>query len=145
MSIGVFVRLKDEETWLKFKKFVLEKHGKLHSSLGDELINAIKLYLETQCTHTHKTQIHEKPKLKSRSMETLMQIAERITSEYENEIPQTEVERIIAQIAGADGRTLRKYTRLLIEYDVLKRDRPIAGTKPLKFIFKVNGYANRIR
>jgi len=146
MSKVICVRLPDESVWTKFITFVAEKYHKTKGVLGLEVCEALKFYLEVKarekCTHTHSSNVH---KPKSRTMKTLKHIAEQIMTEYENEIPQTEVERIITQVAGGDKRTLRKYTRLLVEHDVLKRDRPIAGTKPLKFIFKVNGYANRIR
>ena len=142
----VFIRNVDAETWDEFRTVVAQKEQKLHGVLGKAVTEALRLYIDLMRreggTHTHKTQNHEKPK--SRTMKTLTQIADRITSEYEKEVPQTEVERIITQVAGGDDRTLRKYTRLLIEHGVLEIDRPIAGTIPLKFIFRVNGHANRI-
>jgi len=52
MSKGIFVRIRDEKTWNEFRDFVLQKHGKLHTALGEELIEAIKTYLKNQDTHT---------------------------------------------------------------------------------------------
>ena len=146
MSKVICVRIPDESVWAEFQAYVARKYRKTKGVLGEEVCQALRKYLDLMrregSTHTHKTQNHGKPK--SRTMKTLTQIADRITSEYEKEVPQTEVERIITQVAGGDDRTLRKYTRLLIEHGVLEIDRPIAGTIPLKFIFRVNGHANRI-
>ncbi|VUT25995.1 MAG: hypothetical protein MASP_01271 [Candidatus Methanolliviera sp. GoM_asphalt] len=43
---GFHVRIKDEDeiVWESFKQDVIQKHGKLHGVLGDEVMNAIKLY-----------------------------------------------------------------------------------------------------
>lgn len=44
--IGVRIDSRQEEIWLKFKKFVEEKYGKKHTVLGNELVKALQLYLE---------------------------------------------------------------------------------------------------
>ncbi len=47
----------DMKVWERFKRLVLEKYGKLHGVLGDEVIEALKMYLEheeARRTHTKK-------------------------------------------------------------------------------------------
>jgi len=46
MSKAVTVRIRDLEVWNRFKSFVVNKHGKLHTALGEELTEAIRQYLE---------------------------------------------------------------------------------------------------
>ncbi len=47
----------DMKVWERFKRLVLEKYGKLHGVLGDEVIEALKMYLEheeARRAHTKK-------------------------------------------------------------------------------------------
>jgi len=56
LSKGVFVRIRDEKVWIEFKDYVLNKYGKLHTVLGEELTEAIREYLKGRIggnTHTH--------------------------------------------------------------------------------------------
>lgn len=38
----------DKDIWDRFKLHVLNKHGKIHGVLGEEVCNALELYLITQ-------------------------------------------------------------------------------------------------
>jgi hypothetical protein len=47
MKVGVFVRV-DERVWRRFKQYVIQKHGKLHGRLGDELAEALLRYIQEE-------------------------------------------------------------------------------------------------
>lgn len=150
MSVGVYVRLKNEEVWMKFKEYVLKKHQKLHGALGLELTKAIEHYLQTQETpaiHTHtnsqSTDCNGASSNggNSRTLKSLKTIVSQILTETEKEIPQTRVEQIIASCAGGEDRTMRRYLRHLInDYRILVPVRRIPTSKPreIKFIYEVN-------
>ena len=144
MSIQINVRIKNREIWEKFKDFVLKKYGKLHSVLGDELIEAMKLYLEVKNgemhAHTNIAEVcmnrndHGPP---SKTMRTLTRIINKIKNQFQLEISQPDVELIITEEAGGDPRTIRKYLRYLQIYGFISRDRPIRGMRN-KWIYRVN-------
>ena len=151
MSIQINVRIKDPLIWEKFKKFVLKKHGKLHTALGKELTKAIKFYLEAMeedvYTHTHiqlHANIHElifdppsEPKPNSRTIKTLQRLIRRLAeNNYTQEIPEDLLERFIVEEAGGDRRTLRKYKRYLFTFGFIKRARQIKHSR--KWILQVN-------
>jgi len=46
----------DMKVWERFKRLVLEKYGKLHGVLGDEVIEALKMYLEHEEARRAHTQ-----------------------------------------------------------------------------------------
>jgi len=56
VSYQIHVRVRDPELWQRFKEYVVMKHGKLHGALGEELCNAIALYLQMQEARTHRNQ-----------------------------------------------------------------------------------------
>lgn len=62
----VHIRIGDEDIpiWNRFKSVVLEKYGKLHGVLGDEVVKAMELYLEkcSQGEHTHTRRKEEEKK-----------------------------------------------------------------------------------
>jgi|GEM_PF-2109748 hypothetical protein len=156
MSKVISVRIRDVETWLRFKGFVAQKHGKLHTALGYELTEALKQYLKNaERAHTYTyTPASEStsacasgcaPKGKSaeagsRTLRNLREITNRILEVTEKEIPQTIVERIITEAVGGEVRTIRRYVTSLANYGILKpvRRMPAFGMKVPKFIFEVD-------
>ncbi len=44
--IGIRIDKRQEEIWDDFKEFVEKKYGKKHTVLGQELIEAIQLYIK---------------------------------------------------------------------------------------------------
>ncbi|MEM1820964.1 MAG: hypothetical protein QXU64_05180 [Thermofilaceae archaeon] len=154
-SIGVRI---DERVWEEFKRYVLEKHGKLHTVLGMEVTEALRAYLRTHAqtaggarppaqqppAQSPQSEPPRAPERSprpvngstSRTMRNLREIVRRILSESTKEIPQPLVERIITEVAGGDWRTLSRYMRGLQELNVLAPSRRICGSE--KVIFEVN-------
>jgi hypothetical protein len=155
MSKRIGVRLQHPEVWEEFKMYVMRKWGKKHTAMAMELEEALKEHMaqqDTQHTHTHTDtsgNVDVDPKevspTRSRTIKTLGKVADAIASSYQCEIPQTEVEGFITKVAGGDERTLKKYTRLLQEYNIIKPDRQMFGMEPPRYIFKVNVDASQTR
>jgi len=120
MSIGIYVRIKDEKIWLQFKEYVLAKHGKLHSALGAELVEALKQYLQNKsCTHTQIQQIS--PKFEKE----LPLIEKAILTHVEKggSLPESMLANIIRRtIQKIDHRTIKSRIEALVSVGFLKRD-----------------------
>jgi len=139
MGKVICVRLPDENVWREFLSYVGVKHGFVKGSIGMEVANALREYLERHkenaYTHTHKL-LNNQANYNNRTLRNLQLITAKILERASKEISQTEVERIITETVGGDLRTHHKYIFLLNDYGVLKPLRPIWGTK--KMIFEVN-------
>jgi hypothetical protein len=91
----VSVRIKDLETWIEFKEYVIRKHGKLGGFLGEELTNAMRLYLDEvgsftmDSTHTQNSNLmsggSKTSKKASRQRNQVEELAEEMQMEMEKE------------------------------------------------------------
>lgn len=134
MSKIICIRIPDENVWAEFQAFVARKHKKVKGALGKEICQALKKYLEL----ASNTETRTHTKVGSRTMKNLRTVAERITTQFSQEISEGEVERIITETAGGEMRTLRRYKILLENYGIIQPARPIKGTFPPKHIYRVN-------
>lgn len=140
MSRKVGVMIQHPEVWDEFREYVVKKWGKKHTVMALELEQAIMEYLSKRKEEGVQVQpsgdTHTDSKV-SKTMKTLMRIAEKLNSQYPKEATQSDVERVITDVAGGHRDTLQKYLRLLKEYGFIVEDRKISGLE--KFIFKVGG------
>lgn len=130
-SIGVFVRVRDGKTWLEFKDFVLRKHGKLHTALGDELTEAIKQYLRSDRAHTKN--------LSSRVLKEAEAVKGEILKKVSpgGSLPQNMLENLVRRASGVmDKRSIRNRIEALVAVGFLKRDWEISMEGK---VFKVMG------
>lgn len=119
MSKGCFVRVRDAETWNEFKEFVVRKHGKLHTALGDELIKAIKEYMRRERARTHNNFSNKNLK---KEAETLKK---EILSHVEpgGSLSQNVLEGIVRRASGVmNKRSVRDRIETLVAVGFLKRD-----------------------
>ena len=141
MGKVVCVRLPDDQIWSDFQAYVALKNGRVKGSLGAEVANALREYLENRKfeparAHTYNARLNSGSNVGSRTLRNLREITRRVLEATAKEIPQADVERIITEVAGGEGRTLKRYSWLLNGYGVLAPVRRIHGTN--KFIFEVN-------
>jgi len=120
-GIGIYTKIKNEDVkdWENFKQLVIHKHGKLHGVLGDEVMNAIKLYLASEGKKIDPQQ-HTRTDKKNR----LKNIMERtIASGYTNEVLKRDIEEFIKEEGIRDQRTVEDYFKALIDYGFINHDR----------------------
>lgn len=155
MSKSIGVRIPDPEVWNNFITYVYRKWGKKHSAVAIELQQAIIEYMEKRMStlnqptimrrerntegnsYAHALKNNDNVQPNSKTMKTLQTISEQIKQQYQYEVSQYDIERIIRENAGGDPKTLNKYITLLQEYNHIIPSRPIMETN--KFIFRVNG------
>jgi hypothetical protein len=128
MKVGIFVRI-DEEIWLKFKKYCLEKHGKFHAVLGEEVSKALLEYLENAHTHLQQEEciddMHREVESKSRVARDIPKIVEAIAEvcDVGGKIPHSMLAGIITKVTNvSDSRSISNRVGLLLAYGVLERD-----------------------
>lgn len=119
MSVKISVRAKDEKTWQEFKDFVLEKHGKLHTALGEELIEALKFYLEdaNKRMHTHN--------LSDKALKEADKIKREVLKRVEpgGSVPQQMLENIVRQASAVmDKRSVKNRIEVLVATGFLEHD-----------------------
>jgi len=123
LSTVTSVRIKDPWVWLKFKDFVLRKHGKLHGALGGELIHAIKFYLENADA---LTQSNLKYKINRRGDDfEFRQIKNEVLKYVEpgGSLPLSMLREIIMRVSNVkDHRSVRSRVEKLIAEGFIKRD-----------------------
>ena len=115
---GLYVMIKDEDErdWEYFKQDVIQKHGKLHGALGDEVMNAIKLY-RSYLNSNIEPQQHTRTDKKKR----LRDIMERMVIENFLELTEKDIRGLIRSIGGMrDKRTEDDYFRCLVDYGFLR-------------------------
>lgn len=119
MAVGVFVRIKDDGLWARFKEYVIHKHGKLHSALGEELCEAIRLYLkEAGGTHTFPNRGVKTSKEIEKIKREILKIAE-----PGGAVPKEMLSNIIRKASGVvDKRAVRNRLETLVASGFLKRD-----------------------
>jgi len=119
MSRAITVRIRDEEIWLKFKDYVLLKHGKLHTALGEELTEAIKTYLENQSTHSHSRNFSGKILKEAKAIEK--EILKHVSPG--GSLPQNMLEGMVRRVSGVvDKRAVRNRIEALVAMGFLERD-----------------------
>jgi hypothetical protein len=131
-GIVVTVKLKDINLWLRFKDYVLVKHGKLHGTLGEELTEAIKQYLKGGNTHAQPRS--------SKVLKELPALKEAVLEKFSpgGLIPKRMLEDIIRNISGiVDKRSIHNRIETLIAQNFLKRN---WETSPRGDVFMVMGY-----
>jgi len=151
----VCIKIPDEKVWTEFQVYVARKYGHVKGNLGVEVAKALREYLNRAAgelrAHTNSEGgggQQREYKSSSPTMKRLREITSRILQISDNEIAQTTVEKIIAEEAGGERRTLEKYVVMLKEYGILKPvkriqqiDEKTGAPKPIeppKFIFEVN-------
>jgi len=120
MNREVRIRIRDWETWLKFKEFVISKHGKLHSALSDELTEALAHYM-----HTRTSSKQSNPNPNSRIAKELSKLKEAILEKVEvgGSIPKPMLTSIIKQACNVyDERAVRSRIHALLASHFLKPD-----------------------
>ena len=50
--VGIMIKEEDVPVWESLKSVVIEKHGKLQGVFADEVVSAVKLYLEHEKVYT---------------------------------------------------------------------------------------------
>jgi len=120
-GIGIYTKIKNEDVkdWENFKQLVIHKHGKLRGVLGDEIMNALKLYLASESKKIDPQQ-HTRTDKKNR----LKNIMERtIARGYTNEVLKRDIDEFIKEEGIRDQRTIDDYFKALIDYGFINHDR----------------------
>jgi hypothetical protein len=106
----------DAKVWYDFKQAVIQKHGKLRESLGDEVANALRTYLALEDRKIEPQQ-HTRTDKKKR----LRDIMEYMKIENFLELAEKDIRRIIRSIGGMkDKRTEDDYFRCLVDYGFVR-------------------------
>lgn len=128
LKVGVHFWI-DEEIWLKFKKYCLEKHGKFHAVLGEEVGKALLEYLENAHTHLQQEEciddMHREVESKSRVAKDIPKIVSAIAEvcDVGGKIPHNMLAGIIRKVTSvSDARSIGNRIGLLLAYGVLERD-----------------------
>jgi len=131
MSRQINVRIKNPEIWFKFKEFVFKKYATLHTVLGQEVANALELYLKMQEAHTHAQQNGTKQnnglhvKNNSKIINELPMIKEAILQKVQpgGSIPKQILANIIRQVSNVvDRRAVGDRIEALLSDGFLKID-----------------------
>lgn len=118
-AVNCFLKDEDAKVWYDFKQAVIQKHGKLREALGDEVANALRLYLASEGKKI-KPQQHTRTDKKNR----LKNIMERtIARGYTNEVLKKDIEQFIKEEGIKDQRTIDDYFKALIDYGFINHDR----------------------
>jgi hypothetical protein len=126
----------DDELWAEFEAFVDDAEDKSRGAKPKHLENALRAYLDQDRearieqkvdevlghlrddgAHTHT----KAPDRASATVEKARRIAKRCYRNHEVPMKEADVRRAIEDIAGADDRTIEKYTGLLKERNLLYR------------------------
>jgi hypothetical protein len=145
----VSVRIKDLETWIEFKEYVIRKHGKLGGFLGEELTNAMRLYLDEvgsftmDSTHTQNSNLtsggskaSKKASGRRNQVEELAEKVQVALNEMSAEIgdrpiplgpggtlPEKHLERAIARALGViDRRSIKNRINALASHGYIELD-----------------------
>ena len=111
-------RLKEEnmKIWKSFKNDVWQKYGKIDGVLGEEVIQAIRLY-RSYLNSNIEPQQHTRTDKKRR----LRDIMERMVIENFLELTEKDIRGLIRSIGGMrDKRTEDDYFRCLVDYGFLR-------------------------
>lgn len=100
-----------EETVIQFKQFVLNKYGKLHGVLGEEVQNALVSWMGNQGLVAH-TKTHINPGM-PRAQAKIDQIIKWLRNQgYSNQFVSTAWDQACICTVGSDQRTIDKYLHL---------------------------------
>lgn len=120
--MGLLHVVVDDEVLQAFKNYVLQKYGKLHGVLGQEVTRALDEYLKLSlAAHTNKNvqQILSKPN--KRHLALLSHV---VTFK---EITKSDIERYIMKNFGSDKRTRNKYIQFLLNGRFIRVLKPLYG------------------
>lgn len=136
MSKFIGCRIEDPEVWEAFKQYVIMKHGKLHTVLGQELQNALIAYMsmdnEKKDTHTPKNKHDD-----------IDQIKQEISKYVQpgGSIPKQMLSMIIRKTTGlVDNRAIRNRIEALVADGFI-----IPDVDNPRSIYRVLGYAGHTR
>jgi hypothetical protein len=132
-GVTVTVKIRDEEVWASFKRFVIAKHGKLHTALGLELTEAIRRYLrEEEGAHTQNSSKKAQREVDCLKKEILKLV------EPGGSLPRRMLENIVRRTSGViDKRSVGDRIEALVAEGFLQRD---WLTSTRGDVFKVVGY-----
>lgn len=100
-----------EEVAIQFKQFVLNKYGKLHGVLGEEVQNALVSWMGNQGLAAH-TKTHINPGIPRTQMK-IDQIIKWLRDQgYSNQFVDGAWEKACVSTVGSDPRTINKYLHL---------------------------------
>lgn len=117
MTKSIHVNIEKPETWNRFREYVENKHGKLHTVMGQELEKAILLYLADQAKpHGHAHTHQDEPEVSKSSKSSSKAKFEDMTQQFLAQTKDTDsfqkfyAERLVKENFGMDPRTIEKYT-----------------------------------
>jgi endonuclease III len=114
--VNVWFDDKYVEDWERFKQVVIQKHGKLNGVIGNEVMNALNLYL-SYLNSSIEPQQHTRTDKKKR----LRDIMEYMKIENYLELTEKDIRGLIRSIGGMkDKRTEDDYFRCLIDYGFVR-------------------------
>ena len=105
--------------WERFKQVVIQKHGKLNGVIGNEVMNALNLYL-SYLNSTVEPQQHTRTD-KKRRLRNIME--KMIVRRWTNEVDKRSMEQFIREEGVRDQRTVDEYFKALIDYGFIRHDR----------------------
>jgi N-glycosylase/DNA lyase len=115
-KVGFRLKREDMKIWKSFKNDVWGKYGKIDGVLGEEVIQAIRLY-QSYLNSSIGSQQHTRTDKKRR----LGNIMERMAIENFVELTEKDIRGLIRSIGGMkDKRTVDDYFRCLIDYGFVK-------------------------
>jgi len=119
---GLFARI-DSELLFRFKRFVIDKYGKLNGSFSIEVQNAIAHWLNEQGLAAHtKTHINPGiPRIQNKIDSIIRWLRD---NGYTNQFTLKDWEQATIHVVGSDPRTIKKYLNLARK---LGRIKPYAG------------------
>ena len=115
-TVGIRVDAEERKIWNRFKNATIRKYGKLHGAFSKEVMEAIKARLAVLEAEQH-TPI---PTTFSSFHRRLAAIF--YTLPNDRSFNETFLEMMIENQAGGDKRTLTKYRRGLIIWEMIVRD-----------------------
>lgn len=112
----------EEDVWLRFKNYVLQKYGCLYGYLGMELSRAMEEYLShSPPAHTNKNVQQTLGKPNKRHLALLSHV---VTFD---EMTKSEIEKFIMKNFGSDRRTRNKYIQFLLKGRFIRVLKPLYG------------------
>jgi len=111
----------DAELLQRFKKHVLDKHGKFHGAFAVEVENALRRYLEEGSSAQNTQHTNPSSKTHSRLDRIIGWLHER---GYVRQFTWKDWELAVISTVGSDPRTIRKYLELALK---LGRIRHVVG------------------
>jgi len=109
----------DEELWFKLQQYIKQVYsGSVYGALSIEVQNALAEYLRVKHAQIHTRPLNPGiPKIH----QTCADIIHLLKSEgFVNQVSRQVLSGVIAQVRGADERTVSKWTKILLKNGYLK-------------------------